>query len=65
MHIGRVLEMAESPVDKDACENKRAERFGGQTELDRAVPTPAVIPASEMDQSDPLRAAWEVACEGG
>jgi len=47
-----VLEMAESPADKYAGENKLAERFGGQTELERVVPTPSVIPASEIGQSD-------------
>jgi hypothetical protein len=52
-----VLEMAESPADKYAGQNKLAERFGGQTELERVVPTPSVIPASEIKQSDLLWAA--------
>ena len=56
-----VLEMAESPADKYAGENKLAERFGGQTELERVVPTPSVIPASEIGQSDLCWAAGGLA----
>jgi hypothetical protein len=33
MHIGRVLEMAESSTDKFAYESKITERFGGQQSL--------------------------------
>jgi hypothetical protein len=44
MHIGRVLEMAESSSDKLTYENKIAERFGDQKELELIVPTPSVIP---------------------
>ena len=53
--------MAESPADKYAGENKLAERFGGQTELERVVPTPSVIPASEIGQSDLCWAAGGLA----
>ena len=38
MHIGRVLEMAESSPDKRTYEAKLIERFGGQTEFDFAMP---------------------------
>jgi hypothetical protein len=49
MHIGRVLEMAESSTDKYTYENKVAERFGGQIELELVVPTPSVIPPQQDD----------------
>ena len=48
---GRVPEMAESSPDKYAYENKRAERFGGQKELEFVVPTPSGIPAPEMKEA--------------
>jgi hypothetical protein len=38
MHIGRVLEMAESSAERLAYEKKIIERFGGQHELDLVVP---------------------------
>ncbi|WP_342239955.1 P63C domain-containing protein [Inquilinus sp. OTU3971] len=38
MHLGRVLEMAESSSDRYAYENKVVERFGGQHELDLVIP---------------------------
>lgn len=42
MQIGRVLEMAESSGDDNrAYESKIVERFGGQQELDFAVPQPS------------------------
>ncbi len=47
IQLGRVLEMAESSADKYAYENKIAERFGGQKELELVVPTPSGIPAPE------------------
>ncbi|MBI4990315.1 MAG: hypothetical protein HZC23_15980 [Rhodocyclales bacterium] len=37
IHLGRVLEIAESASDKHAYEAKIAERFGGQQELDLVV----------------------------
>lgn len=39
MHLGRVLEMAESSADKFSYEGRIAARFGGQTELDLVLPT--------------------------
>jgi hypothetical protein len=51
MHIGRVLEMAESSTDKFAYEGKIADRFGGQTELELVVPTPSVIPPIETKEA--------------
>jgi P63C domain len=45
IHIGRVLEMAESSADRQAYEKRIVERFGGQQELDLIVPPP---PASEL-----------------
>jgi hypothetical protein len=51
MHIGRVLEMAESSADKYAYESKIADRFGGQTELELVVPTPSVIPSDHSESA--------------
>lgn len=39
MHLGRVVEMAESSSGKHEYEQKIAARFGGQQELDLLVPT--------------------------
>ena len=39
MHLGRVLEMAESSATRHEYERKIAERFGGQQELDLGAPT--------------------------
>lgn len=50
MHMGRVLEMAESSSDKYAYENRIAERFGGQIELELVVPTPSVIPPAQTEE---------------
>ena len=54
IQLGRVLEMAESSNDKFEYENKIAERFGGQKELELIVPTPSVIPSdhSELAKED-------------
>ena len=38
--------MAESSSDKYVYENKIAERFGGQKELELYVPTPSTVPAT-------------------
>lgn len=68
MHIGRVLEMAESSKDKFAYENRIAERFGGQTELELVVPTPSVIPRAESEDfsdSPLLQAAEKLAWKDG
>jgi hypothetical protein len=40
MHMGRVLEMAESSSNRATYENKIVERFGGQQELELIVPAP-------------------------
>ena len=50
MHLGRVLEMAESSNDRFAYERKIVERFGGQQELELVMPTPpaALPPAAEV-----------------
>jgi hypothetical protein len=52
IHIGRVLEMAESSKTRAAYENRIVERFGGQTELDLANPDPSASPPpSEQSQT--------------
>jgi hypothetical protein len=51
IQLGRVLEMAESSPDKFVYENKVAERFGGQKELELVVPTPSGIPSPEMKEA--------------
>jgi len=43
--------MAESSPDKFDYENKVAERFGGQQELELFVPTPSAIPGPEMKEA--------------
>lgn len=48
IHIGRVLEMAESSSDRFAYERKIVERFGGQQELELVMPTPPVALPSEL-----------------
>jgi hypothetical protein len=48
IQLGRVLEMAESSPDKFVYENKIAERFGGQKELELVVPTPSTVTPSGM-----------------
>jgi carbonic anhydrase len=50
MHLGRVLEMAESSRNRYVSENKILERFGGQQELELVVPTP---PATKSDLPPP------------
>jgi P63C domain len=60
IQLGRVLEMAESSRDKFVYENKIAERFGGQKELELLVPTPSVIPPDAED-GDLLEAAAKLA----
>jgi hypothetical protein len=51
MHLGRVLEMAESSTDSRAYEKKIVERFGGQQELDLVVPTPPSPPSVETKEA--------------
>ncbi len=41
MHLGRVLEMAESSADKATYEQKINERFGIEQQLDLPIPLPA------------------------
>jgi hypothetical protein len=61
MHLGRVLEMAESSPNKYAYERKIVERFGGQQELELVVPSappdtvppPASIEDYHQDNSMP------------
>lgn len=43
IHIGRVLEMAESSRDRLIYERKIVERFGGQQELDLVMPDPSSV----------------------
>jgi P63C domain len=48
IHIGRVLEMAESSNSRAAYENRIVERFGGQQELELIIPVP---PSPEMKEA--------------
>jgi hypothetical protein len=61
IQLGRVLEIAESSLDKFTYENKIAERFDGQKELELIVPTPSVIPASEIENDEFLQAVAKLA----
>lgn len=49
IHLGRVLEMAESSPDRYAYERKIAQRFNAQHELDLVVPMPKTEPKQEAD----------------
>ena len=51
IQLGRVLEMAKLSPDKYVYENKVAERFGGQKELEPVVPTPSGIPTPEIKEA--------------
>jgi hypothetical protein len=51
MHLGRVLEMAESSPNKLAYEKKIVDRFGGQQELELVVPSPVTKPQPSSEQS--------------
>jgi P63C domain len=44
MHLGRVLEMAESSADLDTYEKKIRERFGDQQELELVMPSSNELP---------------------
>jgi hypothetical protein len=47
IHLGRVLEMAESSPDKDAYERKIVQRFGRQQEFQFVIPPPTEHHVSE------------------
>ena len=51
MHLGRVLEMAESSADSGAYEKRVAERFGDQKELELVVSTPSTASRRLSEQS--------------
>ena len=44
IHLGRVLEMAESSSDKGEYERKVYERFGLEQQLDLPIPAPTLPP---------------------
>lgn len=48
IHLGRVLEMAESSSDKYTYERKIMQRFGDQQELELVVPAPKTDPAADI-----------------
>jgi hypothetical protein len=43
MHLGRILEMAESSENKEQYEKKIADRFGDQRELDLVITPPSDV----------------------
>ncbi len=51
MHLGRVLEMAESSPNRYEYEHKIVERFGGQHELDFMAPSPSSASPLPFEQS--------------
>jgi hypothetical protein len=53
MHLGRVLEMAESSVTNVEYEQKIARRFGDQPELELVVPIPSIASSPPSEQSLP------------
>jgi hypothetical protein len=56
MHMGRVLEMAESSEDQLAYERKIASRFGDQPELDLVMPSSpsaSLLPSSQSQPDAP------------
>jgi hypothetical protein len=60
MHLGRVLEMAESSPDKRTYEKKIVERFGGQQELELVLPAPSATPSlQEMQEAGVYRPVRE------
>jgi hypothetical protein len=54
MHLGRVLEMAESAPDAATYEYKIRERFGDQRELELVLPAPAATSPSPRAATAPL-----------
>jgi hypothetical protein len=60
MHLGRVLEMAESATDLREYERKIISRFGGQQELDLVIPdVPPIALPQPSEQSQPDAPATE------
>jgi hypothetical protein len=53
MHLGRVLEMAESSGDQSEYERKIAARFGGQQELDLVIPSLSISSPPPSEQFQP------------
>ena len=53
IHLGRVLEMAESPSDRYTYERKISQRFGAEPEFDLVVLPPKTEPA-EPPSAGPL-----------
>jgi len=53
MHLGRVLEMAESAKDRDEYERKIVQRFGAQQELAFMYPSPSSASPPPAEQSPP------------
>ena len=53
MHLGRVLEMAESAPTRHAYESRIVERFGGQHELELLAPMPSTASPPPSGQSPP------------
>ncbi len=55
IHLGRILEMAESSSDKFAYERRIAVRFGGQQELSFLPSLPATAPKPQDEAQLPLK----------
>jgi hypothetical protein len=55
MHLGRVLEMAESSPNRDTYEQKIMERFGGERQLE--LPMPNASAARSRQLRRPTRVA--------
>ena len=53
MHLGRVVEMAESSATEQEYEQKIVQRFGGQQELDLIVPGAPIAPVAPIVLSPP------------
>jgi hypothetical protein len=52
IHLGRVLEMAESSGDSFTYEKRIVERFGGQQELALIIPAPSNVSQRPAEQSE-------------
>ncbi len=53
MHLGRVLEMAESSPDEASYERRIRERFGDQQELELVLPTPPSAASPQPSAQSP------------